>query len=174
MTADEHPNGPAVSENDPDVDPRTGETSSERITRQVSEMLMETRVAAVGIQVIVGFLLAVPFTAELRGLQQDAYLVAVLAGITATVLLLAPSVLHRALLHRGQAVWIVETGSRLLLLGVAATAVALVAAGLLIGDRILDGWARFVPPVWVLAWCAGLWWWLPTARRRSIDGAGDG
>ena len=38
--------------------PRTGETPSQRHTRQIDELLMETRVAAVGIQVIIGFLLA--------------------------------------------------------------------------------------------------------------------
>ncbi|MCK9250630.1 MAG: DUF6328 family protein [Solirubrobacteraceae bacterium] len=108
--------------------PRTGETPSERHTRQISEMLMETRVAAVGIQVIVGFLLAVPFDTELTGLQRDAYLVAILAGMAATALLLAPSVAHRALLHRGQAPWLVAVGTRLLLAGAAATTVALGAA----------------------------------------------
>ena len=49
---------------------------------------METRVAAVGIQVIVGFLLAVPFQAELEGLGRDAYVVSILSGMLATVLLL--------------------------------------------------------------------------------------
>ncbi|MGE4428305.1 MAG: DUF6328 family protein [Solirubrobacteraceae bacterium] len=151
-------------------DHRTGETTSERHTRQIAEMLMETRVAAVGIQVIVGFLLAVPFNAKLEGLQRDAYVVAILAGMAATVLLLAPSVVHRALLHRGQAGWLVAVGSRMLLAGAAATTVALGAASLLVGDRVLDGWVRFAPTAWTLAWCLALWALLPLVRRRRIGG----
>jgi hypothetical protein len=54
------------------TDRRTGESPSERHTRQISEMLTETRVAAVGIQVIIGFLLAVPFQATPTGLGRDA------------------------------------------------------------------------------------------------------
>jgi hypothetical protein len=152
---------------------RTGETPSERHTRQISEMLMETRVAAVGIQVVIGFLLAVPFQADLEGLQESAYLVAIMAGILATALLLAPSILHRALLHRGQAQWLVAVGTRLLLLGAAATSVALVSAALLVGDRVLDSWGRFVPAGWTVVVLGGLWFVLPLARRARLD-ARDG
>lgn len=152
---------------------RTGETPSERHTRQIAEMLQETRVAAVGIQVIIGFLLAVPFQADLEGLQQGAYVVAIMAGILATALLLAPSVLHRALLHRGQSQWLVAVGTRLLLLGSAATSVALTSAALLVGDRVLDSWVRFVPAGWTALVLAGFWLLLPLARARRLDASGE-
>jgi hypothetical protein len=153
--------------------PRTGESPSERHTRQISELLQETRVAAVGIQVIIGFLLAVPFQATLDGLQRSAYVVAIMAGMLATALLLAPSVLHRALLHRGQAVWLVAVGTRLLLAGAGATSVALVAASLLVGDRVFDSWLRFLPAGWTAVILAGLWLVLPTARNAKLDRAKD-
>ncbi len=163
------PTPPADAEDEHHVHRRDDdETASERYTRQISELLAETRVAAVGVQVIVGFLLAVPFNAELEGLQRDAYVVAILAGIAATVAFLAPSVLHRAVLHRGQAPWLVATGSRLLLLGALASAVALGAVALLVGDRVLDGWVRFLPLGWVVAWVGVLWAIVPARRRRIV------
>lgn len=155
-------------DHDADREPRTGETPSERHTRQISELLQETRVAAVGVQVIIGFLLAIPFTTRITGLQRDAYVVSLLAAVLATALLLAPSVLHRALLHQGQAAWIVAIGTRLVLLGMVATAVALIAASLLVGDRLFDGAWRFVPPVWATVVLAGLWTALPAHRRRRL------
>lgn len=166
---DEHP---GRAEHGDDRRPRTGESSSERHTRQISEMLMETRVAAVGIQVIIGFLLAVPFQATLTGLGRGAYVVSIMAGMLATALLLAPSVLHRALLHRGQAVWLVAVGTRLMLAGAAATSVALVSAALLVGDRIFGSGLRYLPPVWTALVLAVLWLALPLARNARLDREG--
>lgn len=164
---------PGRAEHGEDRHPRTGETASQRHTRQIDELLMETRVAAVGIQVIIGFLLAVPFDVELQGVGKVSFVVAILSGMLATGLLLAPSVLHRALLHRGQAVWIVAVGTRLLLAGAAATAVALVSASLLVGDRVLDGPLIVLPPAWTALVLTGLWFVLPLSRNRRLDRTGD-
>jgi hypothetical protein len=159
------------AESGPDRDPRTGETSTQRHTRQIAELLQETRVAAVGVQIIIGFLLAVPFQTDLHGVGRGAYLVAIMAGVLATALLLAPSVLHRALLHRGQAVWIVAIGSRFLLAGSAATTISLVSASLLVGDRLFDSWLAYVPAVWAAAVLGLLWGVLPLARNRRLSAA---
>jgi hypothetical protein len=157
------------AEDGPHREPRTDETSTQRHTRQISELLQETRVAAVGVQVIIAFLLAIPFNAELNALQRDAYVVALLAAMLATGLLLAPSVIHRRLLHRGQAAWIVAVGTRLLLLGAATTAVSLVASSLLVGDRLFDDGFRFVPPAWTALVLVGLWGVLPGLRSARLD-----
>lgn len=159
---------PRSGSDGPARNPRTGETPSERHTRQINELLQETRVAAVGVQVIIGFLLAIPFTTELNELQRDAYIVALLAAVAATGLLLAPSVLHRALLHQGQAAWIVAMGTRLVLLGMVATAVALTAASVLVGDRLFDGLLRFGPAAWTLGVLLLLWAAIPGRRRWRL------
>ncbi len=167
--ADAVEESPSAPEDDgPSRNPRTGETPSERHTRQINELLQETRVAAVGVQVIIGFLLAIPFTAELNELQRDAYVVALLAALLATALLLAPSLIHRALLHQGQAVWIVTIGTRLVLAGLGATAVALIAASLLVGDRLFDGLWRFALPLWATLVLGALWLVLPGQRRWRL------
>jgi hypothetical protein len=157
------------AESGPHRSPRTDETPTQRHTRQISELLQETRVAAVGVQVIIGFLLAVPFQADLDGIGRVAYVVAIMSGVLATALLLAPSILHRALLHRGQAVWIVAVGTRLLLAGAAATTVSLVSASLLVGDRLFDSWLTFLPPAWAALVLLLLWGVLPVARNRRLS-----
>lgn len=162
-----------VAEHEEHRHPRTGETPSERHTRQLNELLLETRVAAVGIQVIIGFLLAVPFQATLEGTGRTAYVVSIMSGMLATALLLAPSIFHRALLHRGQAVWIVAIGTRLLLAGAAATSVSLVSAALLVGDRLFDTWLTYLPAGWTAVVLAVFWLTIPLARGRRL-GRADG
>ncbi|MGX6449567.1 DUF6328 family protein [Patulibacter sp. S7RM1-6] len=159
-------------EHGPHRAPRTDETPTQRHTRQMSELLQETRVAAVGVQVLLGFLLSIPFNATLDDLQRTAFVVAVMAAMLATGLLLGPSILHRALLHRGQAVWLVAVGTKLLLAGAAATCVALVASALLVGDRVLDGWLQYLPAGWTAACLLGLWLVLPAVRSLRL-GAED-
>lgn len=175
--ADDGPGGdedhPGRAEHGEHRHPRTGETASQRHTRQLNELLLETRVAAVGIQVIIGFLLAVPFQATLEGMGKDAYVVSIMAGMLATALLLAPSIFHRALLHRGQAVWIVAIGSRLLLAGAAATSVSLVSAALLVGDRLFDDWTTFLPAGWTAAILAVFWLVVPVARNARLNRTDD-
>ncbi len=179
MSDEDPPDGDAVgehpgrAEHGEDRHPRTGETASERHTRQLSELLMETRVSAVGIQVIIGFLLAVPFQATLEGMGRSAYVVSIMSGMLATALLLAPSILHRALLHRGQAVWIVAVGTRLLLAGAAATSLSLVSAALLVGDRLFDSWLTYLPAGWTALVLAAFWFLVPAARNLRLDRTGD-
>ena len=179
MSDEDPPDGDAVgehpgrAEHGEDRHPRTGETASERHTRQLSELLMETRVSAVGIQVIIGFLLAVPFQAPLEGMGRSAYVVSIMSGMLATALLLAPSILHRALLHRGQAVWIVAVGTRLLLAGAAATSLSLVSAALLVGDRLFDSWLTFLPAAWTALVLTAFWFLVPAARNLRLDRTGD-
>ncbi|MDO9407773.1 DUF6328 family protein [Patulibacter sp.] len=170
VTEDDHP---GRAEHGAHRHPRTGETPSQRHTRQLGELLMETRVSAVGIQVIIGFLFAVPFQADLEGMGRVAYVVSIMSGVLATALLLAPSVLHRALLHRGQAVWIVAVGTRLLLAGAAATSVSLVAAALLVGDRLFDSWLTYLPAGWSAVVLAVFWFMVPVARNARLDRAAD-
>jgi hypothetical protein len=44
------------------------ETGAQRDDRNLTELLQELRVAAIGVQVLFGFLLGLPFTARFEGL----------------------------------------------------------------------------------------------------------
>jgi hypothetical protein len=104
---------------------------------------------------------------------RSAYVVSIMSGMLATALLLAPSILHRALLHRGQAVWIVAVGTRLLLAGAAATSLSLVSAALLVGDRLFDSWLTYLPAAWTALVLAAFWFLVPAARNLRLDRTGD-
>ena len=82
---------------DPRAEPRGGggdqelpdardETRAERDDRNLAELLQELRVAGLGVQVLFGFLLSLPFTvrfASLNGAQRDLYLTSLVLSAVA-------------------------------------------------------------------------------------------
>lgn len=74
------------------------ESERQRVNRELLELLGELRVAFPGAQVLFAFLLAVPFQARFADattFQRDAYFVTPVLSALASVLLIAPSALHR-------------------------------------------------------------------------------
>src|ERR671922_1942603 len=119
---------------------RTGlrnETPAERHDRNLVEMLQEVRVVQTGVQVLFAFLLTVPFSARfdaITSFQRGAYFTALVGAAAASVLLIAPTALHRVLFRLGQKQYMVEVSNRLTLGGLLSTAVAMIAAMLLVSD----------------------------------------
>jgi hypothetical protein len=69
---------------------RRDEPDAERSDRNLTELLQELRVAPVGVQVLNGSLLSLPFTtrfSRLGGGQQDLYPASLTLAVTATALL---------------------------------------------------------------------------------------
>ena len=80
-------------------------TEDQRLDRNWGDLLQELRVTQTGVQLLAGFLLTLPFQqrfATLRPWQQDVYLVDVGLAIAATVLLVAPVLMHRLLFREHQ------------------------------------------------------------------------
>src|SRR6516165_7921564 len=81
------------------------ESEGERLDRNLAELLQELRVAGLGVQVLFGFMLSLPFTNRFSSLssgQRGLYLADLsLAGL-ATALLLAPVAYHRLVFRRHQ------------------------------------------------------------------------
>jgi hypothetical protein len=79
------------------ADPRD-ETEAERDDRNLAELLQELRVAGLGVQVLFGFLLSLPFTNRFDRLsrgQRDLYLASLVLAAIATAMLLGPVAYHR-------------------------------------------------------------------------------
>ena len=79
-------------------DPGRHETEEEREDRNLMELLQELRVAGIGVQVLFGFLLSLPFTARfarIDGTQRHLYIASLLMAALATGLLSAPVAYHR-------------------------------------------------------------------------------
>jgi hypothetical protein len=69
-----------------------------RDDRNLAELLQELRVAGLGVQVLFGFLLSLPFTNRFTRLsqgQRDLYLASLVLAAVATALLLGPVAYHR-------------------------------------------------------------------------------
>ena len=119
--------------------PETGrqESASERIDRNLQEMLGELRVALPGVQVLFAFLLVVPFNqrfATVTTLQQTIYFVTLLFTTASAICLISPTVHHRLEFRQQDKENIVRTGNRVVILGLVLLAVAMTGAVVFITD----------------------------------------
>src|SRR5271163_191782 len=102
-----------------DPDPRN-ESEAERDDRNLAELLQELRVAGLGVQVLFGFLLSLPFTNRFTRLshgQRELYLTSLVLAAVATALLGGPVAYHRLVFRRGQKERLVRTANVMALLG---------------------------------------------------------
>src|ERR1700733_2217873 len=105
------------SEGSPDL---RDESEAERLDRNLAELLQELRVAGLGVQVLFGFLLSIPFSTrfvKLSGNDRALYLATLLLATLATVLLLAPVAFHRLLFRRHQKGQLLRVGNVMAVLG---------------------------------------------------------
>jgi hypothetical protein len=158
----------------PEVALERDETEYERFDRNLIELLQEVRVVQTGVQVMFAFLLTVPFSSrfdEITGFQRGAYFAALVGAAAASVLLIAPTAIHRILFRLGQKEYMVEVSNRLALGGLLSTAVAMIAVMLLVSDVMFGSGAAVAIAVATAAAFVGVWAALPLRRRRAIRAA---
>lgn len=153
---------------------RPGETEDQRLDRNLLELLNEVRVAMPGVQVLFGFLLAVPFQGgfqQATSFQRHALFACLLCAATATALLVAPVAYHRIMFRRGDRLRLVETGNASLLGGLALLALAMIGAVMLVTDFLFGALATAVVTAAGALLFGGLWFGLGAARRLQDGGA---
>jgi hypothetical protein len=144
-----------------------GETDAERLDRNLQELLGELRVALPGVQVLFAFLLVVPFNsgfASLTAGQERLYLVTLLSAGFASALLIAPTAQHRITFRMQQKEFIVSTGNRLMLAGLAFLALSMTGAIGLVIDVVFSATTAAVCAALVGALFAVLWCVVPVAH----------
>jgi hypothetical protein len=150
---------------DPD---RPQETEAQRADRNVIELLNELRVVGIGIQVLFGFLLTIPFDnrfTKLNTAQHGIYLATVLLAALSTALLVAPVAYHRLLFRRHEKESLVRVTNVLAIAGLVTVGLAVSCAVLLVVSFVAPGAPTVViTAITVLAF-AGLWFALPLSRR---------
>jgi hypothetical protein len=145
------------------------ETPDERLNRNLEQLLEELRVVITGVQVLFGFLLAVPFASRFRTTDRFEHLVyfaALLCAGVAAVCLLAPSLQHRLLFRREQKAWLVVWGSRLMVAGMSALAVSMTCSLVLVSHFLYGAWAGWIAAVASVVVFGSIWYALPLDRRR--------
>ena len=145
------------------------ETEQERLNRELDQLLSELRVALPGIQVLLAFLLTVPFTTrfdDLSNSAKDVYLAAVTLVASASILLIAPTVHHRLRFRDGIKEEMIRSANLLAIIGTGCLAFGLGAAMYVAGEAAFPGSAvRWIGVAIVVL--AGLVWFVLPFRFRS-------
>jgi hypothetical protein len=144
------------------------ETTAKRDDRNLGELIQELRVAGLGVQVLFGFLLSLPFTtrfAQLTTGQRDLYLASVILAAVATTLLIGPVAYHRLVFRRGQKERLVRFANVLAILGLAAVGGSVLAAVLLVTWYVGGVLAGGVITALVGVMLLGLWFTVPLVSR---------
>jgi hypothetical protein len=152
-------------------DPRE-ETPQQRDDRNLGELIQELRVAGLGVQVLFGFLLSLPFTVrfgQLSAGQRDLYLASVVLAAVATTLLIGPVAYHRLVFRRGMKERLVRYANILAILGLTAVGASVLAAVLLVTWYVAGALAGSLVTALVAVMIGGLWFTAPLVRRYDRD-----
>ncbi len=146
------------------------ETEHQRLNRELDQLLQELRVVLPGVQVLLAFLLTVPFAQgfdDVRGEARTVFVAAVTLAALATVLLMAPTVHHRLRFRHGTKEEMIRMANRLTLAGAACIGLAIGCALYVVGDASFPATgARWIGPAIVVV--AGLTWFvLPLRYERG-------
>jgi Family of unknown function (DUF6328) len=148
------------------------ESRAERDDRNLAELLQELRVAGLGVQVLFGFLLSIPFTnrfTTLSDAQRQLYIATLMLAALATALLLGPVAYHRLVFRRHQKERLVQAANAMAIGGLAVVGLAISAAVLLVTGYVDHGLPAVVITVVTVCLFGGLWFVLPLAHRRQPD-----
>jgi len=104
------------------------ESEAERDDRNLMELLQELRVAGLGVQVLFGFLLSLPFTdgfAKLSHAQRGLYIADLVLAAVATVLLVGPVAYHRLVFRQHLKEPLVIVANKMAIAGLAAGVISM-------------------------------------------------
>lgn len=161
---------------EPTGDDGRHETYAERADRNWDELVSELRVTQTGAQILVGFLLTVPFQqrfASLDDFERTVYLVLVGLAVIATVLIVTPVSLHRLLFRRRLKHELVEAGSRFARWGLVVLALVIAGVPMLLFDVVVSRGAGFVALGVALTLIVACWWLAPRTIERRAQARGD-
>ena len=115
------------------------ESHSEKINRELIELINELRVALVGVQVLFAFLLAVPFAqgfADVTSFQKTLFFGVLCSTAIASALLVAPSAYHRINFRSKDKEQMLRTSNGLMIGGLAFVGLSIIGAVVLIADYL--------------------------------------
>jgi membrane-associated HD superfamily phosphohydrolase len=148
------------------------ENESERLDRNLSELLQELRVALPGVQVLFAFLLAVPFQqnfTQITPFQEKVYFATLLLTALSAALLISPSAYHRMTFRMQQKHHLIFLANKLAITGLGCLALAMTGAIMLITDVLYGSLATAIAGVIAISTYALLWYALPLERRLKAS-----
>ena len=144
------------------------EDPSERLDRELIELLNELRVALPGVQVLFGFLLTVPFSqgwSRVTSTERLVFFLTFLSTAIATALLIAPSAQHRILWRARDKDALLRRANALALAGTVFLALSITGAVWVVTDLIYAQAPTSVVTAGVAGLFAWIWFAAPLIRR---------
>ena len=144
------------------------EDESERLDRELIELLNELRVALPGVQVLFGFLLTVPFSqgwSRVTDTERLVFFLTFLSTAVATALLIAPSAQHRIVWRARDKDALLRRANSLALAGTAFLALSITGAVWVVTDLIYAEAPTSVVTAAVAGLFAWAWFAAPLIRR---------
>jgi hypothetical protein len=135
----------------------------------MGELIQELRVVSLGVQVLFGFLLSLPFTTMFRRLdggQRGLYLACLVLSAVATTLLLGPVAYHRLVFRRGMKEHLVRFANAMAIAGLVTVGGAILLAVLLVTDFVAGTLAATLITAVLACLIAALWFAVPLASRE--------
>lgn len=146
----------------------SGESGTQRLNRELIELLNELRVALPGVQVLFAFLLALPFQQrfdETTSFQRDVFFAGLSLAFLASALLIAPTAVHRLNFRAHDKERIVLVSNRLVIAGTGVLALAMICVMALIADFLFGASTTIVVTAVSTLSFLLLWVALPLGRR---------
>jgi len=146
------------------------ESHDERLDRELIELLNELRVALPGVQMLFGFLLALPFSTGFERTSttdRRAYFVSFLAAAAASIMLIAPSAYHRLMWRRRDKEHLLRISNAMAIAGTACLAVAVSTAVYVVTSALYSSAVAASTAAIVAAATVVAWYGLPLARRMQ-------
>jgi hypothetical protein len=149
---------------------------TEPAEEQLDKLMQELRVALPGVQVLLAFLLTVPFNSrftELDASERQIFFFGVIAAAAASILMIAPSAHHRFIWPTSKADLerLLTIGTWEARAGIVALGLSIVASVYVVAEVVLGGATALVAGVILAVAIAGLWVVLPLVLRGARRGA---
>lgn len=151
-----------------------GESEAERNNRNLNDLLQELRVAGLGVQMLFGFLLALPFTVrftKITGAERDLYRVSLICAALSTALLVGPVAYHRWVFRRHVKGKLLRIANVEALVGLSTVAVAVCTAVWLVLMVVGLTWIVGLLAAMSTAAFVVLWFVLPIVDRIEAEPA---
>ena len=146
------------------IQEKTGENEHERRVRELAELLQELRVVLPGVQVLLAFLLTVPFSARFESvsqLQQVVFFGTLVCTAVSTGLLMAPSAHHRLLWRQQAREHRLQMANRLTIAGIVLLIPGIVGAMFVISDMLFGSVAAATTTTTISLFLVYVWFVMP-------------
>lgn len=143
---------------------------SEYEQQSLNEMLQELRVLQQGSQILVGFLILLPFNegfSKIATFEKWVYIIAFIASIISLICFSAPAAQHRVerpLRHR---IKFKLMSTRIIIYGTIALSVALISTTQLVLNEVVGTSWSLIGTIFIGLLISIVWWFIPLFRKRK-------